>query len=132
MATELKAYCVHCGGPMAFPPELQGQNIVCPHCNILTTLGQPAKAPATPFHPGLYGKSTASIKSKSEFVGMGCLVQLIGLGVIWVFPVGTVVGILLLIIGGRMAIKLICSQCGNPVTNKQVKICPSCQAAFSK
>lgn len=117
---------------MAFPPELQGQKIVCPHCNVLTTLGQAPIAPtAVPFHAGLYQKN-ATIKSKSEFIGIGCVVQLVALGFIWLFPIGTIIAIILLIVGGRMAIKLACSECGNTVSNKQVKVCPSCQAVFPK
>jgi Zn finger protein HypA/HybF involved in hydrogenase expression len=133
MTAELKAYCVHCGGGMEFPAELQGQKIVCPHCNVLTTLGQPAATPPPlpqSFHPALHQK--AEIKSKSEFIGVGCFVQLVGLVLLFLFPIGTIAGVLLLILGGRMAIKLVCSSCGNPVSGKQVKVCPSCQSAFSK
>lgn len=117
---------------MEFPSELQGEKIVCPHCGVLTTLGQ---APVTPppiphYHPGLYQKQTANIKTKSEFIGVGCLVQFVGLVLLFFFPVGTIMGVFLLIIGGRLAIKNICSECGNNVANKKVKVCPSCQATF--
>lgn len=45
METALKSYCVHCGGPMEYPPNLAGEKIVCPHCNHLTFLGSPKTAP---------------------------------------------------------------------------------------
>jgi hypothetical protein len=132
MPTELKAYCVHCGGGMEYPSELQGEKIVCPHCNTLTTLGQPITPPPVPaYHPGLYSKR-ATIKTKSEFIGGGCVVQGIGILVIWIFPIGTIVGIVLLLLGSRMALKTICSNCGNPVSNKRVTICPTCHAQFKK
>ena len=82
------------------------------------------------FTPAQYGK----IKSKSEFAGTGCLVQGLGLLLmisgIFTYGIGFIVGLVLLIAGGRMAIKLICSECGNPIVNKKVKICPACKAHF--
>ena len=120
---------------MEFPAELRGQKIVCPHCNVLTTLGQPiATPPPIPaqllpsFRPEQ--NHIAHIKTKSEFIGSGCLVQLIGLCIIWIFPIGTVIGILLLLLGSRLSLKYQCSQCGNPVADKKVKLCPACNASF--
>jgi hypothetical protein len=45
MQMELKSYCVHCGGPMEYPPNLAGEKIVCPHCHNLTFLGSPKATP---------------------------------------------------------------------------------------
>jgi serine/threonine protein kinase len=73
----------------------------------------------------------ASKKKKGEFLGVGCAVQAIGLGCLFVPFIGIPLGLVLLIIGGRMALKLICTNCGN-YTGKHIKICASCGAHFEK
>lgn len=70
-------------------------------------------------------------KKKGEFAGGGCLVQGLGLLLLFVWPIGTLFGVVLLIAGGRMAIKLICSDCGNKV-EKTSKLCPTCMVALDK
>lgn len=71
----------------------------------------------------------AKKENKSEFAGVGCFVQLIGLILFFFFPIGTIIGIALLILGGLKANKLICSNCGNPI-EKTAKICPTCKESF--
>lgn len=69
---------------------------------------------------------------KAEFVGKGALVQVIGLVCCFlVIPFGLLVGIILLIIGGRMAFVWKCGNCGNKV-DKDSRICPhpNCGARF--
>ena len=84
-------------------------------------------------------KSRLKPKKTTEMVGIGCVVQ--GLGLVMPFlgytiagVTGAVVGIFLLIplliIGGRQAIKWICPNCNNPIASKQVKVCPACHAQF--
>lgn len=70
---------------------------------------------------------------KGEFAGAGAGVQAIGLVVFivglalhWIF---VPVGLVLLIIGGRMAFRFLCSECGNRV-EKTSRICPHCHAHF--
>lgn len=73
----------------------------------------------------------ARIIKKSEFAGAGALVQLFGLVAFFILPmeIGVVVGILLLIIGGRMAIIRVCSDCRAKV-DKQASVCPHCRATL--
>ncbi len=71
----------------------------------------------------------AEKKRKGEFVGWGAAVQAIGVLLCFTI-VGAIVGIPLFIIGGRMAIKVICSHCGNETT-KEAKICSTCGAHFA-
>lgn len=73
----------------------------------------------------------ATKKKKGEFLGVGCAVQAIGLGCLFVPFIGIPLGLVLLMIGGRMALKLICSNCGNYTTGN-IKICASCGAHFEK
>lgn len=72
----------------------------------------------------------AKIKRKSEYAGVGCLVQVLGLVLLFSYPEGTLVGIVLLIVGSEMAVKLVCSECRNKIDNKKVKLCPVCKAEF--
>lgn len=70
--------------------------------------------------------------SKCEFAGVGCVVQGLALIVIWFFPIGTLLGIGLIILGSIMSKKWICPQCKNPLASKDVKVCPACQASFQR
>lgn len=70
-------------------------------------------------------------KRKGEFAGAGCLVQGVGLLLLFFFPIGTIVGVFLLLAGSLMSVKLICGNCGNKV-EKESKICPACRADFAK
>jgi len=63
--------------------------------------------------------------------GGGCLVALLGLCVIWVFPVGTIAGVLLIAVGSAISYKFVCSHCGNPL-EKTSKRCPACQAEIAQ
>lgn len=138
MQAELKAYCVHCGGGMEFPEDMQGEKIVCPHCHKLTTLGIPKATPplpvqqqpmsVTPVQDLRFGK----IKSQSEIAGSGCLVQVLAICVIWLWPIGTIMGIALFFIGSGMSRKLVCSECGKDLTSRRIKICPACHANFTR
>jgi hypothetical protein len=72
-----------------------------------------------------------TIKKKSSNIGV--LLQLIGLVCLFLFfPLGFFVGVAMLIGGGVMARGLACSECGNKISSKDVKICPVCKADFSK
>lgn len=73
----------------------------------------------------------AKKKHKSEFAGIGCVIQGLGLVLLFFFPIGTIIGAVLLLVGSTMSIKLICSSCGN-IVEKTAKICPTCKSNFSK
>lgn len=83
---------------------------------------------------------TAKKKAKSEMVGEGCLLQ----GVALLLPVaggafagtiglagGLVGGIVLFISGSAKSKKWICGNCGNPIANKDVMMCPTCRSRFT-
>ena len=72
----------------------------------------------------------ASKVKKSEFVGIGAAIQAIGLIVCFIaFPFGVVAGIILLIVGSRMAIVYKCSECRGKV-DKEAMVCQHCRANF--
>lgn len=75
-------------------------------------------------------RPTARIVKRTEFAGAGAAVQAVGvLFCFLLFPVGLVVGITLLVIGGRMAIVHRCSECAEKV-QKEAKVCAHCRARF--
>ena len=74
----------------------------------------------------------AKIKRKGITAGPGCLVEVLGLVLLFFFPIGTLVGIVFLMVGSQMSLKLVCSECGNPIDNKSVKLCPVCKVNFGK
>ena len=72
-------------------------------------------------------------KIKEDSVNAGCLIQFIGvLCFLFVAPFGILFGVILLIVGGCLARKYRCSECGNRIDSKEVKICPVCRVNFGK
>lgn len=74
--------------------------------------------------------TNATKKKKGEFLGLGAAVQGVGLACFFIEGGGWIAGILLLVIGGRLAIKTVCFECGNHTT-KQAVLCGACGARFS-
>jgi len=69
---------------------------------------------------------------KGELLGVGCVIQVVGLICLpFLFPFGAIAGLILLVAGGRMAHKFLCEKCGNKTT-KEAKICAACGARFDK
>jgi hypothetical protein len=70
---------------------------------------------------------------KTKITNGGVLIQVVGLVLLFVaFPIGLVLGFIIIVLGGRVARQAICSECRNPLAGKQVKICPVCKAEFGK
>lgn len=72
----------------------------------------------------------AKIIPKTEKAGAGCFVQAVGVAALFFFPVGTILGLILLAWGSQLSKKLICGNCGNRVDSRDVKICPVCKEAL--
>ena len=116
------------------------KEMICPQCKSLLILDKSERelgeltCPECNKHI-LYSENPspiiiAKIKKKSEFIGTGCLVQTLGIiACFFFFPIGVIIGLILLILGGRMAIKYVCSECKNKV-EKGVRLCPACKAQF--
>ncbi len=73
----------------------------------------------------------AKRKRKTEMAGVGCLIQTIGFVSLFFFPIGTFLGVILLIYGSMKSTYFTCSNCGNRLSDKNVKICSTCKASFS-
>lgn len=121
---------------MAFPEELQGERIVCPHCHQLTLLGNPKQIPplllpaTIPAQKYEQQKQLTTIKRVGTTFGVGCLIQIVALAVIFFFPIGTMLGIVLLIVGHSAAYHLECFTCGTKLNSKRVSVCPGCGSNF--
>jgi hypothetical protein len=70
-----------------------------------------------------------AIQTKSESLGTGCLVQLIGL-LLCFTCYGAIIGVPLLIWGHFASYYPVCSECGMKLTSRKVKLCPACKAYF--
>ena len=78
------------------------------------------------------------IRKETGKGGVERLSRLVGtvifLGSFGAFPIGTAVGgvimISLFIIGSRMDRKYYCGNCGSPVDNRKVEICPVCKISL--
>ena len=82
----------------------------------------------------------ATVKKRSSFVGGGCALQGLGLVslilavVTFMTIIGPIIfgilGLWLLIYGGRQASWAECSACGGRLSHTRVSLCPHCQASF--
>jgi hypothetical protein len=61
----------------------------------------------------------------------GFLIEIIGL-LFTVTIIGAIIGIPLLVIGGRRSIALRCGQCGNKIESEAVTMCPVCKCSVGK
>ncbi len=81
----------------------------------------------------------AKVKTKVRFAGAGAFIQLLGvltpivggalLGVVGL-SLGVLLGIVLFLVGSSKSKYCCCSECGNRVDGKHVKICPICRVEF--
>jgi rubrerythrin len=72
----------------------------------------------------------ASIKRKNEMAGVGCAIQGIGLALLLWWPIGTILGLVLLVYGSMRACYYVCGHCGNRIADKGVKMCPVCKSVL--
>jgi predicted Ser/Thr protein kinase len=99
---------------------------------IATDLRSATAPPTGTAAPAGAGDATAlcaTKKKKGEFIGIGCAIQALGIACFFIHPAGWILGIVLLLLGGHMALKVLCSHCGNP-TSREARICTTCGAHF--
>jgi hypothetical protein len=68
---------------------------------------------------------------KRQTSAAGLFLELTGLVLLFIYPIGTFIGVGLIIAGASMAKKYVCSECGNRVDNQDVKLCPVCKVHFT-
>ena len=133
--------CPSCGGSFEFPSDAAGQDAPCPHCSqkillwsadVKAPVMPPLIPPAIPPNPEVL---VQPIQKKGELVGAGCFVEGIGIVLMvcgfWFIPL-ILIGLGLIIWGGRMAIKFICPSCKNRLPDRDVTMCPVCRCRLRK
>jgi DNA-directed RNA polymerase subunit RPC12/RpoP len=139
--------CNVCSAKIEFEPSRAGETIACPHCGMDTLLYIPSlsrtqtatllEAPAAqvPAHGqtliqiGLGAQAAfARRKRGSKTSPAGIICELIGFILLFLFPIGTILGIALMIAGYQVSRIWRCSNCGNVITDKEVLICPTCKS----
>ena len=75
-----------------------------------------------PFGEGQHGR----VETKPHNTAGGCILLLIGFILLFFFPLGTLFGVLFIILAVVKSKKLVCSNCGNRV-EKESKLCPTCR-----
>lgn len=147
-AQTFKTACPVCTGHIAADLVWIGRRTRCPHCDApIIFHGTLAVLDGAKLSPGQVASgpsetATGRNQQKSVVAGWGCLVQVIGLGcfglavIFYGFnPISQMltllfgfVGLILLLVGSRMAIKRVCSVCGNRLDSRMVRMCPTCHA----
>lgn len=92
-----------------------------------TAAGSASEAPGSKF-------VRARKKTVYETFGLGCAVQLAGFACLFIPHIGFfgfLLGIVVIIAGEKLAMKLLCSVCGNR-TSPEAKICAACGAEFQR
>lgn len=77
-------------------------------------------------------KEKTKIITKYETAGTGCFVQAIGLIALFFFPVGTIIGLLMIGWGSYLSKKLLCGNCKNKIESPDVTICPVCKEELQR
>ncbi len=103
--------------------EIQKAAIVCRHCGsdlvkkIDTNENVNKKSPICKLCGGEMKKS-----SESKSTGIGCLLIIVGIILLFIFPIGTIIGVLLILWGLHHGSKRrglwVCKKCGHQVERK--------------
>lgn len=103
--------------------EIQDEAIKCRHCKsnlVATETVQQSIASGVPRCQACGGEMKKSKESKSS--ASGCIVLIIGLICLVFFPIGTIIGIILILVGLSYATKKrglwVCKGCGSQIERK--------------
>ena len=137
--SEIAFSCPWCGQHLKAPPDIVGEVIACPSCEKTVKVPPPdassnIKTQRMP-RRNKRNINMAKVVKKRQTSAAGLLLELIGLAMLFcwnVNPIISLLGIGLLIAGISKSKKYICSRCGNKVEDKDVKMCPVCNAQLGK
>jgi rubrerythrin len=62
----------------------------------------------------------------------GALLILGGVVMLFIWPFGTIIGLVLLVLGCSIGNGYRCGNCGNKIESKFVKMCPTCSERFEQ
>lgn len=71
---------------------------------------------------------TAQRTSDWEFHTFGCIVQLVGIPLLFAFPLGTMLGLLMILGGGGFRPRSRCGACRSLLPSKEAVVCAACGA----
>ncbi len=119
--------CLDCGR------QVSDQAPACPNCGRPIRLSSGDPAP-----PGPQQAVSAWRVKQTKSMGVGCLVQvlslLLGVGLLFVFPLGTLVGLCVIVAGLAWGHQLsegwYCNNCKNPLGSGDARLCPACHATL--
>jgi Zn finger protein HypA/HybF involved in hydrogenase expression len=131
--------CNNCPQMLEFEPNQVGQAVKCPTCGLDTILFASANLPVfqEPQHlppPApievIPSVATARLRLARKTSLGGVAMELVGFVLLFLFPIGTIIGICFLIVGFNASKVWRCSNCMNLVADRKVRICPSCGASI--
>jgi len=111
-------------------PERRYQQASEIKSNVETIAGAAGKSepqsptPQNPSAPVIYAKK----KNRNEFLGIGAVVSATGFALFFI-PHLWLLGIVVMLIGGRMTLIPVCSNCRKRIT-RDAEVCPHCAARF--
>ena len=120
-AALIRFACPTCGQHLSATRDQISMTAPCPICTGVVTVPIQSTLPPRPL-------PLPEPQNRHKTAGWGVILQVIGMLLCWTV-VGAIVGIPLLIVGRRMAIRTLICHCGNEMT-KDSKICPTCGAYF--
>src|SRR5438552_14590796 len=131
---ELKFECPTCGQHISATPAQIGVTALCPNCNAPVTVPKASTLPPllAPLPQPQPPPATARKRRKSEFLGKGALIQLLAIALFFVVApyagglVAFIVALILFVIGSSMSSSWICVACGNKLSGRNIKVCPTC------
>lgn len=74
----------------------------------------------------------ATLEKNTKGGFTGAMLILTGIVLLFVWPFGTIIGVILLIVGCNIGNGYRCGDCGNKIEDSKVKMCPICKAALYK
>lgn len=72
----------------------------------------------------------AKIDKNTQGAFTGAFLIIIGFLLLFAWPFGTIIGVLLIFAGSQFGTGFRCGACGNKIDSKQVKMCPTCKTAL--
>ena len=110
--------CPDCDGVVSLRAE------ACPHCGApFVKTGRTTARQVPPMPPEQDVINVTRRKLKSEMMGTGCIMQGVGVAVLFYFwPVG----LALLAAGSLLSYRWVCGNCRNKI-DKGSRLCPACQ-----
>lgn len=119
-------HCPHCRGVIHFTESQTGETPPCPHCGLNVSLSKSrseaavAKPKAAPHHIQPFTSETWwSVGSK-----------IVGFLIVFIFPVGTILGPMLYYFGAQSERKFRCTNCLNALPERSISRCPHCKCSL--